>query len=197
MTPEPDYVVWGTTSQGGYAVLLPIDHVEDDYELKEGVSRAEGWPDDASFEMNPSYPRDIQLADAIHSRGGDGVPVVSPALRALIEAAAPPDMEFLPVTIYDHKGHVASADYVIANSFHVVDCLDHDAMGITWNAMDPMSIQVCERVVIDRAKLPDAPAIFRARNLTKRVMVRRDLAEQMTAAGLSGLYFWEPDRVTT
>ncbi len=196
MTPEPDYVVWGTTPLGGLATLLVAENVPDAYELSEGVSRAAGWPADAAFRMNPSFPRDVRLADAVHSRGGNGVPVVSPALRAVIEAFGPPDLEVLPVTIHDHKGRVASADYVIANSFHVLDCLDHERMGIVWNPLDPASIASCERVVLDPARIDGAPALFRAANFESRVMVRRDVAEAIRAAGLTGTFFREPADVT-
>jgi len=189
-----DYVVWGATPLGGYASFLPLDHVEDDYELKDGLSRAEGWPDDASFAMNPSYPRDVALADAVYTRGGDGLPVVSPALRAAIEAAEPPDVEYLPVRLIDHKGAVVAEDYVIAHSVHVVDALDHDAMGIEWNALDPMAIQTCDRMALREEPLAHAPALFRPRNFTHRVLVRRDVAEALE--GFSGVFFDELDEVT-
>ncbi len=195
MTPDPDYVAWGTTSLGGYATLLEPENVPDDFQLSEGVSRADGFPPDAAFRFNPSYPRDVKLADAVHSRGGGGVPLVSPALRALIEGADPPDVEYLPVTIYDHKGHVASDAYVIVNSFHVVDCLDHDAMEIVWNSLDPMTIASCDGVVLDTSKIDGAPPLFRPKNLENRVLVRRDVAEAIEDAGLTGVFFEDLDEV--
>jgi hypothetical protein len=196
MTPEPDYVVWGTTALGGFATVLTPENVPDAYELSEGVSRADGFPPDAAFRMNPSFPRDVALADAVQSRGGNGVPLVSPALRGVIEGFAPPDIEALPVTIYDHKGRVASDAYVVLNSFHVVDCLDHDRMGVVWNPLDPASIASCDGVVLDPARIDGAPALFRAKNLENRVLVRRDVAEAVRAAGLTGTFFWEPADVT-
>ena len=197
MTPLPDYVVYGTTARGGFANVLPVDGFDDDYRLSVGEPLADEWPDDAVFQMNPAHPRNVKLADAVSSLGGTGFPVISPALRAVIEAAEPPDMEYLPVKILNHKGRVAADDYVIANSFHVVDCLDYDAMGITWNALDPTQIHVCERLAVDAARLPDAPSVLRPRSLTTRVLVRRDVADAATDAGLTGLYFWELDRVTS
>ena len=197
MTPPTDYVVFGTTARGGFANVLPVDGFDDDFRLNEGESLASEWPGDASFQMNPAHPRNVKLADAVSCLGGNGFLVVSPALRALIEAAAPPDMEYLPVQIINHKGRVAADDYVIANSFHVVDCLDYEAMGITWNALDPTLIHVCERLALDAARLAHAPALLRPKSLTTRVLVRRDVADGITAAGLSGVYFWELDRVTS
>lgn len=195
MTPEPDYVAWGTSPLGGFATVLTPENVPDAYELSEGVSRTDGFPSDAAYRMDPSFPRDVILPDAVKSRGGDGVPIVSPALRDLIASFDPPDIEYLPITIYDHKGRVASDEYVIANSYHVVDALDHDAMGIVWNPLDPMAIMTCERVALDASTLGGAPVLFRAKNLEKRVLARRDLAGAIAEAGLTGTYFYELDEV--
>lgn len=195
MTPEPDYVAWIANPLGGLATVLTIENVSDSYELSEGVSRADGFPTNAAFRMNPSFPRDVQVADAIQTHHGDGVMLISEALRELLESFAPPDMEYLPVTIYDHKGGVASETHTIANSCHVLDVLDHDAMGIVWNPMDPMAIMVCQRVALDTSKMDDAPALFRPKNLEKRVLVRRDVAEAIEAAGLTGPFFTELDEV--
>jgi hypothetical protein len=195
MTQPANYVAWGTSPLGGLATLLPIENVSDAYELSEGISRADGFPPDAAYRMNPSFPRDVVVPDAVQSRGGGGIPIVSPRLRELIESFYPPDIEYLSITIYDHKGRVASDEHAIANSYHVVDCLDHDAMGIVWNPLDPMAIMTCERVALDPDALDGTPALFRAKNLEKRVLVRRDLADAIGEAGMSGVYFYELDDV--
>lgn len=195
-TPEPAYVAWGTTSRGSFATLLALENVPDDYELSEGISRADGFPPDAAFRMNPAFPRDVALADAIRSRNGTGVPVVSPVLRAVIESFDPPDIEFLPVTIYDHKGRVASDAYTVANSFHVVDGLDLKRMTVSWNPLDPDMMISCEGVVLDPAKLADAPALFRPKGLQNRVLVRRDVADAIAASGATGVWCEALDEVT-
>lgn len=199
MTPDPavpDYVAWSATPQGGFATLLAIENVPDEYELTEGVSRAEGFPPDAAFRMNPSFPRDVALADAVHSLGGDGVPVVSARIREVIDGFAPPETEYLPVTLFDHKGRVASDVYVIANSFHVVDCLDLDQMTVEWNPLDPDFMISCEGVVLDPSRLGDAPALFRPKGLQTRVLVRRDVADAIAASGATGVWCEELDEVT-
>jgi hypothetical protein len=196
MTPDPDYVAWDTTSRGGLASLLPIENVPDEDELSEGIPRADGFPPDAAFRMNPSYPRDVRLADAVRSEAGSSLPIVSPALRAILEGFAPPDFEVLPVTIYDHKGRVASDAYVIANSFHIVDCLDLEQMTVEWNPLDPDFLISCEGVVLDPEKLAGAPALFRAKGLENRVLVRRDVADALAAAGMTGVWCEDLDEVT-
>ena len=187
MTPDTSHVVWETDARGGFATLLAIENVEDDYRLKRGVALADGWPSDALFRMNPAYPRDVKLADAVHSRGGAGVPVVSPRLRAAMEALAPPDTEYLPVTILDHKGRVASDEYAIVNPFRVVDVIDQEATLITWNPIDKELIADTVGLVLDPARLDPDASIFRPRYMPTRVLLRADLAAAIGGGDFTGL----------
>lgn len=192
---DSDYVAWGTSPLGGLATVLAIENVSDSYELAEGISRADGFPPNAAFRMNPSFPRDVQVADAIQTRHGDAVMLISATLRELLERFEPPEMEYLPVTIYDHNGGIASDTHIVANSCHVMDVLDHDAMGIVWNPMDPMAIMLCQRVALDGSKMEESPALFRPKNLEKRILVRRDVSRAILEAGVTGPFFTELDEV--
>lgn len=195
MSSDPDYVAWDTSPLGGFATLLPLENVPDRYELSEGVSRADGFPADAAFRMDPSHKKSRKVADAMGSRAGAGVPIVSSAIREIMASFDPPQTEFLPVTIYDHSGEVASDTHVIAHPCLVIDCLDHDAMGVVYNPLDPTAIMFCARVALDADKIDGAPAMFRAKGLA-RVLVRRDLADALSASGLTGMYFYELADVT-
>lgn len=190
MTPATDHVVWGTDPRTDFATLLAIENVDHDYRLKRGVAMAEEWPGDAAFRMDPAYPRDVALADAVDSQTGDGVPVVSPRLREALEALAPPDVEFLPVTIFDHKGHVASDEYTVVNPVRVVDCIDQEATTtILWNTIDPELIAGAIGLTLDAARLDPDAALFRPRYMPTRVFARPDVAAHLDGGGFTGLLF--------
>ena len=194
MTPlsETSPRVWETSSRGGLATLLAIENFDHDYRLTRAVALAGEWPAAAAFRMNPKYPRDKKLADAIHSLGGAGVPLVSARLRAAIEAFSPPDVEFLPVTIYDHQGRVASAEYAIANPTRLVDCIDLEAGQIDWNPIDPELIANVVGLVLDPTRLDPAAVLFRPRYMPTSVLLRHDLAAALTAGGFTGLRLLAP-----
>ena len=187
-----DLAVWDTSPRGGYATLLAVDNVPDDHELTRGVALARRFPSNATFRMNPKYPRDKKLADAIHSASGVGVPVVSAKLRQAIEAFTPPDVEFLPVTILDHKGGVASDKYFICNPTRVVDCIDQQASRIAWNPIDPTLIADVVGLVLDPARLDPDAGVFRPRFLPTRVLLRGDVAAALRSGGFSGLKLVSP-----
>lgn len=183
-----NYVAWGTTSQGGFGEMELLQNYRDRAELRSGVSLSDGFPSDAYFSPTPKS-QVAQLADAVATREGNGVMVVSSGLRDFLVDLHCPALEFLPVQIHDHDGNVASDSYWIANSFHVVDALNEDEMGIVRNPLDK-SIMAMQRLALRSDALDDEPVLFRARGFEQRVLVRRDIADTI-AAQFSGVFFYE------
>ena len=107
------------------------------------------------------------------------------------ERAEPAGVEFLPVTIYDHKGRVATDAYTVMNPTLILDALDLDAMEVEWSPLAADTIDSCEGIVLDPTAVADAPALFRIQRMENTVVIRRDLAEALKEEGLTGLYFTE------
>ena len=191
MSDHPDYLVWGTTSVGGFASVTDIEGVARPYELAVGIPRADRFSPEAAYRMDPRHPRDVRLPDAIRSTDGAAVPIVSPALRAEVKRAEPAGVEFLPVTIYDHKGRVATDAYTVMNPTLILGALDLDAMDVEWSPLAADTIDSCEGIVLDPTAVADAPALFRIQRMENTVVIRRDLAEALKEEGLTGLYFTE------
>src|SRR5688572_14376658 len=102
----------------GDARLREIDGIEDDYQLRYGISRAAGWPDDAYCVFDWDFPKDIALSD---SPGGTGVILASPRLTEALLAKDLHNVELLPVTIINHKGRVAARHYHVVHPLEVID----------------------------------------------------------------------------
>ena len=181
------YLIWDVDTEGGFCVLTTLQNVDKAYELTRGVSRTLGFPTDASFRMNPEFPKDVQLADNLYN--AESMIVVSPALGQAIEQQQPPNIEFLPVTIYNHKGRVASSDYRIVNPLGVVDCIDQNATKVQWNSIDPNLIASCFGLQLDVGRIDPALLLFRLKYLPHVVVVRDDLAETLVGQAFSGLRF--------
>jgi hypothetical protein len=186
-----EYVVWESDPSGTFCTLGPLENVEDEFELKRGVSRGADFPSDASFAMDPAYPKDIQLADNIYNL--EGLPVVSKALADFVEAREPKETEFLPVTIINHKGRVASDEYRIINPFGTVDCIDREASDIEWNEIEKDLISSCFGLVLDEGRVDFDRLLFRPRYMPTIVLVRGDLADEIGAQGFTGLRFTPVD----
>ena len=145
-----NYVILNAVPAPGYCVLEEIENMDDPLQLEKGV-KLEPWPGDVKFLMDPNYPKAIRLGDCIKNL--PGAIVVSKRLKQLLEAAKPANVEYLPVSIINHKGKVASADYFIVNPYRLQDCIDRKQSVLKWNAIDPDLDSTCTKLVIDEGKV--------------------------------------------
>ncbi|MEW5802447.1 MAG: DUF1629 domain-containing protein [bacterium] len=186
-----DYLIWEANPAGGYCTLEDLRNVDDSYELTRGVSRSDGFPKEACFTMDASHPKEIKLADTIYTL--DNLLVISRQLKEFIESKTPSFIEFLPVTLFNHKGRVASKDYFILNPFHLQDCIDKDKSELVWNEIDPELISNCFQLIVIPDRIDTSFLLFRPKYMPTVVMVRRDLAEEIAEKGFTGIDFVELD----
>lgn len=188
-----EFVIWTSRYVEGWCTLLRPEPYEDLFELDYGVALAERWPADSSSAMDPDRRKDLQLADSVRCPYAR---TVSTRLRAAIEAAGESRLEWLPLTILNHKGRVAARDYWIANPPYVIDCIDLDTSNARWagkmlDADDPFA--ACDRLVLRPEVVPAAVQVFRPRFKPNLLLMRRSLAEALAGSGCTGLAFSEPD----
>lgn len=187
------HLIWKSVKKPGVCTLLAPHGLTDPWELERGISRAAGWSPDAYCKMNDRYPKDIALADNMHATG---LTVVSRAMKEFLLGADVKDVEFLPLTIINHKGKVAAADYSIVNPIGVIDCIDTKASGATWNDLEPDLMLGCDSLMIQAKKVPATATVFRPKYMPTIILVEGDLTKRMAAAGFSGLNFKKPESFT-
>lgn len=189
-----NYVILDITSGTKFCTLQQIDNIsEKNAEIKRGA-KAKNWPADVRFHMDPNFPKQIQLPDWVKCL--HDYLVVSKPLKEAIAEEAPADVEYLPISIIDHKGKVASSDYFVLNPFTLQDCIDQQASKIKWNPIDKSKIMSCPKLVIDESRIAPGAKIFRLKHFTGLVVLARDLAESLDAAGFKGADFEEIDEFT-
>lgn len=184
-------VVWEWNVGPRVCVLLGLKNVEDSYELSRGVSRAKDFPTNACFHMDPEFKKDITLSDNLDNM--DRLLVVSKRLKEFVERSNARQVEYLRVTIINHKNRVASDEYFIINPLSIVDCIDKKKSDLLWNAIDPLKIASCDRLVLNPRSFENEPALFRLKHLEHAVMVDRKLVDAITGEGFTGIRFTEID----
>jgi hypothetical protein len=163
----------------GYATVDQLQGFEDKWAVSQGVSLAANPPGKLTMSMYADEPRNTVLPDYVQNM--DTLLIVSPRLRAFLEAQQVSNVEYYPLEIKDHKGKVASADYVIAHLTNPVDCIDVEASGVTWTGqgLETQRIMFLDRLALDPAKVPQERTLFFARYFNEVPVLRRELAEAM------------------
>lgn len=179
-------------------MLEKLEGVEKKWELNEGVSRAASFPTDAFFHMHRDRPYDTLLTDNL--KNINMLIVGSGRLKEFLEKRRVEKVEYLPVTILDHKDKPIRSNYFIIHPIDPVACLDIDRCGATWDELDEDDIESVQRIVIDASMIDEERQVikierklFRPRHFYRITLIRRDLAEAIDAEGFTGIRWVEMD----
>lgn len=184
-----DHVAWQCTPVKNACRLGAFRGYDRTYELTQGLPLARAWPRDVRAGMDRDFKKATALTDDLMNM--DSVKVCSRRLVELLEKHGVKHVEYLPLTILDHKGKVASTDHFILNPVGLVDALDRKASEPDYNLIDKELINWVARTVLDPRRLDPERKVFRLAGLRLPVLVERPLAEAMVAAGMVGPYFRE------
>jgi hypothetical protein len=187
-----DYVVWESKNEGNSCMLVPPEGIDRDWELLKGVPRAAGFPPDAIFRMSANHPRNLGLPDSLMNLAS--LTVVHRRLQHFLEAKALKNVEYLPVTIINHKRRIASRDYFIVHAVTQQDCLDRSQSGIKYNAIIPTDISSVRALVLDSQRIDLDVRLFRIKSFGYPLIIDRALSQEILQTGFTGTAFLELDQ---
>lgn len=182
-----EYLYWATVAVGNGCILDSPENVEFTPRLVRGVPYAAGFPADATVRMSKSARKRTALLDDVANT--DRIKVCSPRLVAFLRERKIPALEYLPVTILDHKGKVAAKDYSIVHCVGLQDALDQSASQPVWSPIAKTEIQYVKSLVIDPRKVDPKVRIFRLKHFLDPVLVEKGLADELVQAGFQGCFF--------
>lgn len=186
-----NYVIWTQKSVNYACILDQFENVEKQFQFRKGISRINGFPANACFTQDMDFPNNTLLIDNLVNT--NSLIVASERLKKFLEKQALPHVEYLPVTILDHKGKVASDCYYIIHPIDSVDCLDVDKCGPTWGRIAKDSIKTVDRLVLDEDKIDPERKMFRLQKFLLPVIVHRELAEAIDQEGFEGVRWVDID----
>ncbi len=186
---DNDYVIWAYDRVPKACVIKEFRGVKNIWELNKGIPRADNFPLNASFRMDPERPDDNLLIDNL--RNIELLIVGSLKLKNFLESRRLKKIEYLPVTILDQKGKVASHDYFIINPIEPVECLDLKKSGAGFSRIDKTQVARVQQLVIDKSRLDMNREMFRPKDFHKITLVRRDLAKAIDKAKFTGITWVE------
>lgn len=179
-----DFVIWGAGTVAHAAIMRDLKGFDDEFGLTIGKSLLAGFPGDVEFHMDPDFPKDIVLADNVENE--NLVVLVSEAVHRFLLAQELPQVEYLPVTIVNHKGRPASTGHVIVNATDPVDAIDWDRSELEMSEISEGYIDTVDKLVLDTRRIPADRHLFRLKGLRRAMVVRRSLAQAIDQQGFKG-----------
>lgn len=173
-----------------YAVHLGrLREVEDVFELLKGTPRAVGWPDGAQFHYSSEMPESLELEDYLCN--SQSLLVLSERFCDFFRALETPRVEYLPVTLINHKNRPAVEPYAIVHQIHLVDCIDEAQSLFERDAMFPERFSSVDKLAVEEAKIDSSLHIFRMEKFSDVPWVRKDIADKIVSSGFTGVRFGE------
>ena len=188
---KSSFVIWDSKVVPHACVLKELVGVEKPYRLRKGLSVAADFPDDAAFTMNADFPNNILLTDNLINT--DEMIVASAKLKHFLERQELSHLEYLPVTILNHKGKPASRDYFIVHPIDPVDCLDIKKSQPEWSAIDKTLIESVEKLVINEEVVKNR-ALFKPKSFYQVILTARRLSTAIDKEGFVGTNWIELDQ---
>lgn len=156
-------------------------------QMHAGLPFADQYDGKLVYAMSPLFPDDIMLSDNFSVAGQV---IVSHALKSHLQTSLGDHaIEYLQVTLHNHKGRVASDNYFIVHPLGTVDCIDLDSSKVKWNPLADKTITSCKGLVFKPGAVPASVKLFRPLYWGQRVMVTQNFADELMGTGLTGLHF--------
>ena len=188
---KPNFVIWTNKVIPHGCSLYELTGVDKDYQLRKGIPRSVNFPEQAAFSMDPDHPTDTLLTDNLFNNYL--LIVGSRRLKEFFEEKAVIKVEYLPITILNHKGKPAGRDYFIINPIEPIECIDLQRSDVRWDPMDETTIKGVSRLVIDETKIESGRVLFRPKAFYWVILIHRRLAEMIDAQGFTGVCWVEFD----
>ena len=173
------FIDYLTRTNNDYCVL--DEHADEVKEFAFCMSMGEraldnGYPDDLQMKMSPDQGG-IMLTDFIEN--SLRCLIVSQRVKDVVDEHNSEGIEWLHLSIINHKGRVASNEYYFLNPIGSHDVLDYDAS--TIRRRDDGSIRKITKAVLDGSKLDNVPHIFRVKDLKSKYVISEALVTKLKA----------------
>ncbi|MDG9668046.1 hypothetical protein ONV78_09905 [Hahella sp. CR1] len=159
----------------------------DSYDLIAGFRLSDEYPDgieEVTLSLEDQFPG-VELASFIGNT--DKMLAFSKKAATLITSMSESEIEVVPFILYNQKGKVHSTDYVFLNPVGDRDCINWKESICTRDSEGDISTY--DKVVFSKAKLNEAPHIFRVKNHTGYCLFSEELVKALLDAGHTNLVF--------
>lgn len=177
--------VFGLGFNSGAVINRLPEGSPDEDEFFEGRPLAGRFPAGGAMRFSGGFRKFIKVLDSVANTTAS--PIVSGKIRGILEKVAKKDCEFLPVTLIDHKGKVASKEHFVLNVLRIEDAVDMKRSKYKRSPFDPEQIDDLTRLHLQPDAIAPDAHIFRARTKRDRVFVDQTLVDAFEKAKVTGL----------
>jgi hypothetical protein len=110
-----------------------------------------------------------------------------------LEGSGCKDIEYLPITIWDHQNTAVSSNYFILNPLGGVDFIDMDKSAYSMSSLNEGQIYSIDNLVINEKAIPADAKLFRAETKMDQIFISDEIRKSLEAAGIKGYKLLQAD----
>jgi hypothetical protein len=179
-----DYLLWEMFEVDYACRLNDIIGLEDPDELFLGKPINDIFPDYVTYTMDPDRPYSFILTDTLQNN--DCQIVISKPFRDFLRDRELTKVEFLPISIVNHKNRVIKEPYYILHCIDFVDCLDIEKSGAVWSTIDTNLVDQVYQLVLNDNSIDRTRGIFKLKYFHYITLIQRELAEAIDQKKFTG-----------
>jgi hypothetical protein len=145
--------------------------------IQSGTPAALEYPENVIAKMDPNEGGMV-LSDFIGN--AELSLICSGRVKLVVEKLCGISCEYLPVSIENHKGRIASSDYFYINPLGLHDCL-HQTLSEIKRTDEGKVIKV-KKFVLEKNKLEKVPPLFRVPENDSKYFTSQELVDALSAA---------------
>ena len=171
----------------GYCTLTELKGFENNWAVGAGISQVDTPPGQITMSMHAERPRNTALPDYVNNL--HSLMIISPRLKKFLQEQNVTHVEYFPLDIIDHKGKIASNEYVIAHLIDHIECIDADASEAKWTneGLPTLRIRSLESMELETSKIPEGRNLFFPKYYSVYPILHKDLAEAMEKEGFTNI----------
>jgi len=154
-----------------------------DFCMAQGKPIGDKYPPDAQVQLRDRFPG-IKLGDFVSNTVA--YLISSARMMNVIKEHANVEIEYLPLTILNHRGRPQGTDYWIINPIGVTDCLDLEK-SVILRGQETGEITFVEEYAFVGAKLEARPSILRVKETPWEYFVDEPTARAFHAARMTNI----------
>ncbi|MFP2907954.1 imm11 family protein [Pyxidicoccus sp. 3LFB2] len=187
---DTDYWVLKTDYTSAVIQNLPPDGPEA-HTLDRGEPAAALFPPEPTVRFSEDYPKRRKVCDFMSTIFSSHI--VSAKVKHILEAQGAKNCEFIPLTLLDHKGKVASKEHFLLQVLGHVEAVDMERSNVVMNSILKDRIGNFKHMVLDRKAIPPDAVIFRLSRKRDEFLVNQATYEALTKEGVTGLKCFKAD----
>jgi hypothetical protein len=163
-----NYWVIDTHNDGALIGGFPRSKIKD-WRYGEGERLAKEFPKKATVQFADKFKDRRKLYDFIFNL--ESALFVSSKVKTILEELETPDLEFLPISVKDHKGAVVADDYFILNPIGTQDIIDMKKSKVVMSPLIDGEIDDIDKLALQPKAVPKDAHLFRAKNMPSLILV--------------------------